>query len=66
MIALPRKLCAPIATSDVRNELLENAALASVTASETIVPAPTAHRYGVTWASAAPKFEPVCPVRGTR
>ena len=57
---LPRKLCAPILTRDTRNDVLEKSALMIDSPSATIVPVPTALRYGFSCPTSVPKFDPVC------
>ena len=56
----PRKLSAPIDTGDTRNDVLEKSALMIDRPSATIVPLPTMLRYGFSWPTSVPKFDPVC------
>jgi hypothetical protein len=60
---LPTKLCAPTDTGETRKELLEKSALANDNPSATIVPRPTALRYGLSCFTSVPKFDPVCSTR---
>ena len=56
----PTKLCGPIDTREIRNDVLEKSAFISDRPSATIVPLPIVLRNGVSCPTSVPKFDPVC------